>query len=465
MSTVSLTSHLKKLQAIQAQVRNFAAANQQVRVYHGNTNSTRYLKAGTPRVDISMLNDILEINTKKRYALIEANVPLDKLLDATLAFGLMPPVVSEFPGITIGGAVQGGAGESSSFRYGCIHETALEYEVVLGDGSLVTASESQNPELFTGLPCSCGTLGLLTMIKLKLVPTKPYVRLKYERLKNSNTALKRVRALVKTDVDFVDGLVFSGSKTVLMSGVFSEAVDLPQATFHRRRDDWFYLHADKVTHARAYYEELIPIKEYLFRYDIGGFWVASDGMKLLHIPFNRISRFIGGGLFTTRNLYRFLHGSGLSQRFMVQDICLPQKAVLDYLKFVDSSFAIYPLWLCPLRPDNGHPLSPTNLRTKLVINVGTWGDLAQDYEKSIRNNRRLERFVSSVGGRKVFYAQAFYTAKAFWMIYDRLSYDHLRAKYKAQITFPNVYQKVTINAPQTPSVRRGWVALVKQPLR
>jgi FAD/FMN-containing dehydrogenase len=41
---------------------------------------------------------------------------MDKLVKATLKYGLVPPVVTEFPGITVGGAIQGAAAETSSFR-------------------------------------------------------------------------------------------------------------------------------------------------------------------------------------------------------------------------------------------------------------------------------------------------------------------------------------------------------------
>ena len=37
----------------------------------------------------------------------------------------------------------------------------LEYEVVTADGSIVTATEKQNTELFFAVPFSYGTLGML----------------------------------------------------------------------------------------------------------------------------------------------------------------------------------------------------------------------------------------------------------------------------------------------------------------
>lgn len=130
---------------IQAQMKNFFARGQKVKIYHGSTNSTRAQKFEKDKfVDVSRLDRIIEINTAENYALVEPNVPMDKLVDETLRHRFVPPVVMEFPGITVGGGIQGGAGESSSFKYGLFHDTCLEYEMVLGNGELITASPTQN---------------------------------------------------------------------------------------------------------------------------------------------------------------------------------------------------------------------------------------------------------------------------------------------------------------------------------
>lgn len=63
-------------------------------------------------VDTSGLNHVITIDTKSMTALVEPNVPMDALVEATLREGLLPPVVMEFPGITVGGGFAGTAGES-----------------------------------------------------------------------------------------------------------------------------------------------------------------------------------------------------------------------------------------------------------------------------------------------------------------------------------------------------------------
>lgn len=72
-------------------------------------------------VDTSAMSHILKIDTDNMTALVEPNVPMDSLVEGTLQYGLIPPVVMEFPGITVGGGFAGISGESSSFRYIYFH--------------------------------------------------------------------------------------------------------------------------------------------------------------------------------------------------------------------------------------------------------------------------------------------------------------------------------------------------------
>jgi FAD/FMN-containing dehydrogenase len=61
-------------------------------------------------VDTSAMTHVLKVDTKRKVALVEPNVPMDRLVEETLKYGLIPPVVMEFPGITVGGGFAGTAG-------------------------------------------------------------------------------------------------------------------------------------------------------------------------------------------------------------------------------------------------------------------------------------------------------------------------------------------------------------------
>jgi Delta24-sterol reductase len=57
-------------------------------------------------------------------------------------------------------------------QVGLYQETVTAYEIVLGDGSHVRATEKDNEDLFRALPWSHGSLGFLVALELKLVKVK-----------------------------------------------------------------------------------------------------------------------------------------------------------------------------------------------------------------------------------------------------------------------------------------------------
>lgn len=457
--------HQSKVTKVQERVRELYAQKKQAKIYHGATNNTRSLgSAGLKYVDMSSFDQVVAVNEAEGYVLVEPNVPLDKLVDAVTKHGFVPPVVAEFPGITVGGAVQGGSGESSSFINGSFHDTCLEYEIVLGNGDKVTANRQQNADLFWGMSCAYGSLGILTLLKIKLVPATRYVKLTYHRTTGHDDAVKKLQKLCKTKVDFVDGILLSPQSGVIVTGEYSDETDLPKARFARLRDEWFYLHAEKVTAKKDGYQELAPLKDYLFRYDRGAFWVAKYGFE--KVPFNRFNRVFFAPILKTRTLFKAVHASGYAYKIFAQDICLPQASVVDFLEFSDQEFGLYPLWLCPLKPAKNDKLTPTYLDTKLVINVGLWGHAKPSASSFKERNRLIEKRVHQLGGRKVLYAHAYYTDQEFWDIYDKPAYDKLRRKYKATTVFPDVYQKIKTR-PLTfkPSKLKGLAAILKSPYK
>lgn len=55
-------------------------------------------------------------------------------------------------GITVGGSLQGLAAESTSFKYGFVHDAIIGFEAVLSDGRVLWCSPHSNAELFAALP-------------------------------------------------------------------------------------------------------------------------------------------------------------------------------------------------------------------------------------------------------------------------------------------------------------------------
>src|SRR5690348_11251281 len=179
----SLERHHEQTKQIASQLVQFYSGNREkkLRFDHGSTLQLKnHTEAEYFSVDISSLNDIIEINTEQKFVSVEPSVPLDQLISQTLKYGLVPAVVPELPGITCGGAVIGGAGESSSYKQGLFDDICLEYEIILGDGTILQASENERSDIFFSIPWSYGTLGLLSLMKIKLVSALPYIHVTYQ---------------------------------------------------------------------------------------------------------------------------------------------------------------------------------------------------------------------------------------------------------------------------------------------
>ncbi|WQF86203.1 Putative FAD-binding domain, PCMH-type, FAD-binding, type PCMH, subdomain 2 [Colletotrichum destructivum] len=486
--------HQKTVSKIAAAVRSFFDRREPYRIFHGSTNSTRPFRRDR-FVDISALSNVLEVDKARRTALVEPNVPMDRLVESTLRHGLVPPVVMEFPGITAGGGYAGTAGESSSFKHGFFDDTINEVEVVLANGEVVRASRSERADLFHGAAGAVGTLGVTTMLELQLIEAKKYVKTTYRRTHSVAEAVETVQAeTLNANNDYVDGILFSKDHGVVITGKLTDEIpegSKPQ-TFSGAWDPWFYMHVKDRTlaagsghsDAAAPVVDFVPLAEYLFRYDRAGFWVGAAAFDYFKfVPFTRFTRWFLDDFLHTRMLYRALHGSGESARFVVQDLALPYKNAERFVDYTAESFNIWPLWLCPLKqtaPPTFHPHTgevetlptatadgsstsagdSTVTAPKPMLNIGLWGWGPANPDEFVAKNRALEHKLRELGGMKWLYAHTYYTEDEFWQSYDRKWYDGLREKYSA-MTLPTVYNKVKVDVEARKEELKSWRNVVK----
>jgi FAD/FMN-containing dehydrogenase len=404
---------------------------------------------------------------------------MDSLVVQTMKAGFLPPVVMEFPGITVGGGFVGTAGESSSFKYGFFDRTVIRAEVVLADGTRVSASEEENSELFEGLRGSFGTLGVLTMVELKLVPLKSFVEVTYYPTTSSGEAMTVLqRETRKDENDYVDGVLFSNKSGVVVAGRLTprtSSTRLPIRRFSRPWDEWFWIHARSLSSAVEPTIELVPIEDYLFRYDRGAFWMGMYAYHHFFVPFWYVFRVLLDYFMHTRIMYHALHASGYTDRYIIQDIAFPAGNAEAFVDYVDKKFSIYPLWLCPLRKDGrvsmGHPRQFTGSvggRDKSVeaydgeyINVGVWGPHPSSEAEYVRANRDLEKKTSELGGLKWLYSRVFYTEDEWWELYDKEKYEALRTKYGAT-ELPSIWEKVRDRGKKKEEFGSGVKGLLKR---
>jgi len=453
-------SHQLKVSRIARQVKSYYRTKTPFRIYHGSTNSTRIVSfRRSEMLDVSDLNNVLSIDTKRQVAVVEPNVPMDSLVDATVAYDLLPPVITEFPGITVGGGIQGGAGESSSFKWGFFSQTVNWIEYVLADGSIVKSSPAKYADLFYGAAGSSGTLDVITAVEVRLIPAKKYVRLTYLPVASFKDAIDTMQQTAAEAHDFIDGIMFGKDHGVIVAGKLSDTAVGTVQRFSRAHNPWYYLHAQKIDAAKKIVTETVPLKDYLFRYDRGAFWVGKYAFERFDIPFNALTRFMLNPLLNTRKLYQALQDSGASQEHLVQDLTLPLDTTEEFMQYIDNLTGIYPLWLCPIKPEPRSPLLCNGLDAPLAINIGVWGPQIADYTEFKKINRDIEAKLTKLGGKKWMYAHTYYTEKEFWNIYDKSWYNKLRQKYKAT-TLPSIFEKVRVKERYAVRARRGLLRTI-----
>ncbi|KAI1304063.1 hypothetical protein F5Y03DRAFT_359016 [Xylaria venustula] len=425
----------------------------------------------------------------------------------------------EFPGITAGGGFAGTAGESSSFRHGYFDQCVDAVEMVLPDGQIVVAKPGkdrrrggaaearrlvdtklgagEDPEkyadLFHGAAGAVGTLGITTLLEVQLIEAKRFVRTTYRRTNTAEEAIRAVREECrKSGNDYVDGMLFSEGHGVVVSGELTDELPAGEKvhTFSNAWDPWYYMHVRNVTKGlpssisssqQGTVTEYIPLAEYLFRYDRGGFWVGEAAFRYFRpVPFTRFFRWFLDDFLHTRMLYRALHASGESARFFVQDLGIPYNTAEEFIKYTTKSLNIWPLWLCPLKtpkgpsfhphirssvPSSSSPSSSSNASTAEdaassteMLNIGVWGWGPKNKAEFVRVNRALEAKVNELGGMKWLYAHTYYSEPEFWGAFGgRAAYEALRTKYRAT-SLPSVYDKVKV---RTDDEAKGWKPFVK----
>lgn len=102
----------------------------------------------------------------------QAGVSLDQLLDFLVPRGWFLPVTPGTRFVSVGGAVASDVHGKNHHLHGCFSEYVDELLLGLADGSLLTCSRSEHPELFHATCGGMGLTGLIVEVSLRLTPIR-----------------------------------------------------------------------------------------------------------------------------------------------------------------------------------------------------------------------------------------------------------------------------------------------------
>ncbi len=170
-----------------------------------HTQSGQALTDGGVLLDMTSLDRILAIDPQEPAADCQAGVKWDTLVRQTLPQGLVPPVLTNNLGVTIGGTISVAGLGVASFRFGAQGDQALELEVVTGAGDVVLCSESQNREVYDAVRSTLGQFGVITRARVRLRRCRPKTRTYFLLYDDLGALMRDAQLAIDQDrIDYIE---------------------------------------------------------------------------------------------------------------------------------------------------------------------------------------------------------------------------------------------------------------------
>lgn len=399
-------------------------------------------------LDVRAFNHVLAVDAEHGWIEAEGMTSYESLVARALGAGVMPAVVPQLKTITLGGAAAGVGIEASSFKYGLVHESLLELEVLTADGRvLVCNPDNAHRDLFYGFPNSYGTLGYALRLRAGAVRVKPFVELTHQRFERADAFFDALAESCAGDADFVDGVVFSQGELYLNHCRF--VGDAPYTSDYTFEHIYYRSIRDKR-------QDYLAVKDFIWRWDTDWFWCSKNAGA--QVPW--IRRLYGRKRLGSRTYQRIMRWNsrwGLTKALdgirgdhtesVIQDVDIPIENSVRFLEFFQREIGIAPVWICPVAatPRAGEfPLF--SLRPgQLYVNFGFWDVVRRKKGYAPGHfNRMIEGKVSELDGIKSLYSESYYSRDAFRELYGGDAYRALKAKYDPGGVFPDLYDKCVL---------------------
>ena len=444
---ISLEDHARKRAALVESLRASSTAGSLALDKTTSNLFRQRVQEQRHRLDVRHFNYVIRVDEKARYAEVEGMTTYEELVRETLPFQLMPAVVPQLKSITIGGALAGIGIESSSFKYGFAHETILEIDILLPDGTVVVATkDNEHRDLFFGFANSYGTLGYALKVKVALIPVGKFVRLRHERYSDLETYFHALGRVCRDgQADFVDGTMFDDRELYITTGEWVNQVEW--------LSDYTYRHI-YYRSIRQKTVDYLTAHDYLWRWDTDWFWCSKHFFvqhPLVRWLWGR-KRLCSTVYWQLRNQFnrspiaqRMVRALTGRQEAVIQDVEIPLEQAPAFARFFKREIGITPVWICPVAaydPSASYPLYPMT-PGMLYVNFGFW-DAVKTYHEEGHFNRKVESKVKELHGKKSLYSDAFYSREEFWQLYNEPAYRALKARYDPAGRLKDLYEKCVL---------------------
>jgi cytokinin dehydrogenase len=132
----------------------------------GHSTFGRAMTDGGTVLDMRALRTIHHLQSDRMV--VDAGATWSTVLDATLPYGLTPPVLTNYLELSVGGTLAVGGIGGTTYRHGMQTDNVLAMSVVTGDGRELACSPSSNADLFDAVRAGLGQCGVITRATLRL---------------------------------------------------------------------------------------------------------------------------------------------------------------------------------------------------------------------------------------------------------------------------------------------------------
>lgn len=384
------------------------------------------------KIDISDLNEIILIDPVRRICVAEPGVTFVDLVDATIRHGLVPIVVPELKTITIGGAVAGCSIESMSYKEGGFHDTCLEYEVITAKGDVLRCTpDNENKLVFQMVHGTFGTLGIISKLTFRLVPSKPFVKVTYEKYGDLEAYKAAImRHYQAKDVDFMDGIIHSPTELVLSTGDFVD--EAPYA----HRYDWMRIYYLSTKERK---EDYLRTPDYFFRYDKGVTNVT---------PRSFLGRLFLGKFVDSTTVLRVVEKF---RKFLkpqmipvTLDTFIPFSKASEFMEWYRREVDFFPLWCVPYKRVREYEWIDDDFIRKsqgdeLFLDLAIYGLRRNDGKNYYKI---IEGELMEIGAIKTLITPNYYSEADFWKIWNKKNFDAVKRVTDPDDIFRGLYEKM-----------------------
>jgi delta24-sterol reductase len=376
------------------------------------------------------LDKIVKVNHDTQTALVEANVTMESLVEATRPLHLIPSVVAESRFTTVADAFATTTNSSSSSRFGTFDCTVMTAGVVLGNGHFVTSSvnDADGGELLQGSAGAYHSLGTTTMLEISLVKAGPYVEVTYTAVSSIPEMITEIvkaarqSAGLEPSIDYVEGIMLDRRSGIIVTGRHILFSHRPVAKALAKGGDF-------TEHVRSIWRrsntsgerivELFPVEKYLFRHD------ARRNVQPV-----QSKRFSWPAVKPTAGAARYL------------DFAVSTSHAQEVIESLANVYSSWPMWICPVTPPRCFGRSQTfglqPAADKLFLDIGIWGSpCAWD--------RTADSYLRQRASFRYLHSRAPWFPEAIWFDHNDRRYAWLRSQWNAD-SYTSIGERLPISS-------------------